>query len=154
MFLDNQTFATIIDATPLISIDLVVKNKHGQALLGFRTNRPAQQYWFVPGGRILKNESMKAAFSRLCRDELGLDCGIEQATFLGPYEHFYPDSVFGEHISTHYLVLGYEIVVDEHQLQLPKEQHSQYQWFDVPVLLDHEKVHKHSKWYFQPHHYR
>lgn len=148
MFLDNKTFGTVIDSTPLISIDLVVKNQQSQALLGFRTNRPAQDYWFVPGGRIQKNESMKTAFTRLCENELGLTCAIEQAKCLGPFEHFYDDSVFGGHISTHYVVLGYEIIVDESQLSLPTEQHSQYQWFDVNTLLTQDNVHQHSKWYF------
>jgi len=148
MFLDNKIFETVIDSTPLISIDLVVKNQLGQALLGFRTNRPAQDYWFVPGGRIQKNESMKAAFTRLCENELGLTCAIEDAKCLGYFEHFYDDSVFGDHVSTHYVVLGYEIIVDESQLSLPTEQHSQYQWFDVNTLLTQENVHQHSKWYF------
>ena len=148
MFLDNKIFETVIDSTPLISLDLVVKNQQGQALLGFRTNRPAQNYWFVPGGRIQKNESMKAAFTRLCEIELGLIYTIEQAKCLGPFEHFYDDSVFGGHVSTHYVVLGYEIVVDESQLSLPTEQHSQYQWFDVNTLLTQDNVHQHSKWYF------
>lgn len=148
MFLDNNTFETVIDSTPLISIDLVVKNQQGQSLLGFRTNRPAQNYWFVPGGRIQKNESMKNAFTRLCQNELGLTYTIAQATFLGPYEHFYDDSVFGEHVSTHYVVLGYEITVDEFELSLPTAQHSRYQWFDVNSLLKQNNVHQHSKWYF------
>ncbi|MFT6919595.1 MAG: colanic acid biosynthesis protein WcaH [Cognaticolwellia sp.] len=148
MFLDNNTFETVIDSTPLISIDLVVKNPQGQFLFGFRTNRPAQDYWFVPGGRIQKNESMKNAFTRLCLHELGLIFSIEQATFLGLYEHFYDDSVFGDHVSTHYVVLGYQITVDDSQLSLTTEQHSQYQWFDIDVLLTQDNVHQHSKWYF------
>jgi colanic acid biosynthesis protein WcaH len=148
MFLDNKTFETVIDSTPLISIDLVVKKPQGRALFGFRTNRPAQDYWFVPGGRIQKNESIKSAFTRLCLHELGLTCSIEQAAFLGTYEHFYDDSVFGEHVSTHYVVLGYEIMVDESELSLPTEQHSKYQWLDVNTLLTQDNVHQHSKWYF------
>ncbi|MGI2109494.1 GDP-mannose mannosyl hydrolase [Shewanella frigidimarina] len=148
MFLDNNTFETVIDSTPLISIDLVVRNPKGHALLGYRTNRPAKDHWFVPGGRILKSELMKNAFTRLCQQELGLDFSLERASFLGLFEHFYDDSVFGEHLSTHYVVLGYEITVDESQLSLPSEQHSQYQWFDVDTLLTQDNVHQHSKWYF------
>lgn len=70
MFLDQTTFSTIIACTPLVSIDLVVTNANGQVLLGQRLNRPAKNYWFVPGGRILKNESLAQAFKRLTRDEL------------------------------------------------------------------------------------
>ena len=51
-----STFKTVIASTPLISIDLVIKNNTGRILLGKRTNRPAQGFWFVPGGRVLKDE--------------------------------------------------------------------------------------------------
>jgi colanic acid biosynthesis protein WcaH len=40
MFLSENTFETVIASTPLISIDLVVKNSQGQYLLGYRNNKP------------------------------------------------------------------------------------------------------------------
>ena len=86
MFLDETTFKTVIASTPLISIDLVVKNTKGEYLLGYRNNRPAQGFWFVPGGRILKDETMDDAFIRLCKDELGVALMRQQAFFLGPFE--------------------------------------------------------------------
>ena len=72
MYLEKETFKTVIGATPLIAIDLLVKNSAGQYLLGYHNNRPAQGYWFVHGGRILKNESIAEAFKRLCLHELGI----------------------------------------------------------------------------------
>ncbi|WP_324295571.1 NUDIX domain-containing protein [Rheinheimera sp. UJ51] len=62
MFLDNSTFSTVLASTPLVSIDLLIENTKGEILLGERKNRPAQGFWFVPSGRILKNESLAAAF--------------------------------------------------------------------------------------------
>ena len=56
MFLDEGTFKSVIENAPLVSIDLVVKNSLGQYLFGYRTNRPAKGFWFVPGGRIHKGE--------------------------------------------------------------------------------------------------
>ncbi|WP_259346526.1 NUDIX domain-containing protein [Vibrio rotiferianus] len=53
-------------STPLVSIDLVIENAQGQTLLWLHNNRPAQGFWFVPGGRVLKGESLKDAFLRLC----------------------------------------------------------------------------------------
>ena len=147
-FLDRETFTTVIDSTPLVSIDLVVENEQGEFLLGQRKNRPAQGYWFVPGGRILKGEPMVEAFKRLTHQELGTAVPIEMATLLGPYEHFYDDFVFGSGVSTHYVVLGYKVRVQTGELALPLEQHNDYQWFSKASLLASQSVHKHSKWYF------
>jgi colanic acid biosynthesis protein WcaH len=147
MYLEKETFKTVIASTPLISIDLIVKNTQGEYLLGYRTNQPAKNSWFVPGGRILKDESMDDAFVRLCKNELGLSATRQKAKFLGPYEHFYQDYVFGDDVTTHYVVLGYEIVVDVEITALPNEQHNQYKWFTKDELLTCENVHLHSKWY-------
>ena len=147
MFLSDKTFSTVLDSTPLVSIDLVVQNPQGQVLLGERKNRPAQGYWFVPGGRILKNESLEAAFKRLTQDELGQAFSITEARLQGPFDHFYTDSVFGDSPSTHYVAIAYRLNV--HSLaNLPQEQHSHYQWFDVDHLLNNERVHQHTKAYF------
>ena len=54
--LNDTDFLHIVDATPLVSIDLVLRNERDEVLLGQRKNRPAQGIWFVPGGRIRKNE--------------------------------------------------------------------------------------------------
>ena len=147
MYLDKRTFTTVIDSTPLVSIDLLVENSQGQVLLGLRNNRPAQGFWFVPGGRIRKNEKLDDAFERLCKEELGIELTRNQAEHLGPFEHFYDDFVFGEEVSTHYVVLGYKIVVDIDMTALPQKQHGQYQWFEKQVMLQDETVHIHSKWY-------
>jgi len=153
--LDKQTFKTVIDSTPLISIDLVVRDEAGRVLLGQRLNRPAQGFWFVPGGRILKDESLVDAFKRLTLDELGIELEISSARYLGLYEHFYADSIFtddvsGVNISTHYVVNGFEVVLPAavKQDQLPDEQHGDYHWFTEGELMASDQVHVHSKWYF------
>lgn len=148
MLLDEQTFQTIIESTPLISIDLIVKNHQGQALLGKRKNPPAKNFWFVVGGRILKNETFHQAFTRLTMQELGQSFSLNQATFIAPYQHFYDDSIFGNQISTHYVVLAYELLV-KNLNELPAEQHSRYHWFDIDELVDNVEVHQYTKDYFK-----
>ncbi|MDO6617625.1 GDP-mannose mannosyl hydrolase [Shewanella sp. 6_MG-2023] len=147
MYLDKPIFTTVINSTPLVSIDLLIENSQGQVLLGLRNNRPAKGFWFVPGGRIQKNEKLDDAFKRLCFEELGIKHARQKAEHLGPFEHFYDDFVFGEEVSTHYVVLGYKIVVDLDIDALPQKQHGQYQWFDKEAMRQDEKVHIHSKWY-------
>ncbi len=147
MFLDNTTFTTVLASTPLVSIDLLIENQRGQILLGRRNNRPAQGFWFVPGGRILKNETLASAFERLTLNELGLKFSIGDATLQGPYDHFYTDSVFGAAPSTHYVAIAYRLRVAQ-LVNLPQEQHADYQWFSVKELLSHPDVHPHTKAYF------
>ncbi len=95
MWLSDETFKSIIQHTPLISIDLIVRNEAGEVLLGKRVNAPAKSYWFVPGGRVRENETLDDAFVRLVKEELGIESGITRADakFLGLYEHFYDDNV-------------------------------------------------------------
>ena len=58
-YLTGDLFKTIIDNTPLVSVDLIVKCK-GKILLGKRVNKPAQGYWFTLGGRVLKTRIFRA----------------------------------------------------------------------------------------------
>lgn len=149
MLLSQLDFKQVIKNTPLISLDLIVTNEDRQLLLGLRKNRPAQGYWFVPGGRILKDETIESAFERLTLNELGKTFFMQQGKFKGVYQHFYADSAMSEGISTHYVVLAYQLSVNLVELNLPTEQHSCYQWLTADEALSEQKVHLHSKWYFE-----
>ncbi|EJG0972888.1 GDP-mannose mannosyl hydrolase [Vibrio parahaemolyticus] len=146
--LDINIFKTVVASTPLISIDLVVKSSEGKVLLGSRKNRPAKGFWFVPGGRILKDEKLDVAFQRLTRSELGEAFALSKADFIGVYEHLYEDNFSGEPFSTHCIVLGYELIWKGELSDLPLEQHSRYQWWDVNELLTSKDVHCNTKAYF------
>ncbi|WP_281645893.1 GDP-mannose mannosyl hydrolase [Parendozoicomonas sp. Alg238-R29] len=143
-----DVFKSVVANAPLISIDLVVKNEQGQILLGLRDNRPAQGFWFVPGGRIRKDESIKKAFSRLAFIELGINLSIKDAEFIGVYEHFYSDNFSGTDFSTHYIVMGYCMNLDVDLNTLPHGQHREYRYVTKNELLNCLKVHKYTKNYF------
>ncbi|WP_068711545.1 GDP-mannose mannosyl hydrolase [Vibrio tritonius] len=149
MFLTDDQFKNVIEYTPLVSIDLVVCNMSGQILVGKRNNRPAKGDWFVPGGRVLKNEALHQAFKRLSLKELGVEFSMSNASFLGVFEHFYDDCFFDEFISTHYVVLAYQLNIDEHSLCLQDEQHCEYRWMDIASLLSSDSVHQNTKRYFE-----
>ena len=71
MFLNKDQFINVVRDTTLISIDLCIKNK-SSVLLGRRKNAPAKGSFFVPGGRIRKNEKINEALERILLDETGL----------------------------------------------------------------------------------
>jgi len=150
MWLPDETFKSVIQHTPLISIDLIVRNEQGEVLLGKRVNAPAKGYWFVPGGRVRKNETLDDAFVRLVREELGIESGITRADtkFLGVFEHFYDDCVFGDNVSTHYVVLAHEIIVNDFN-NLPIQQHLNFDLCDVVNILESDFVNQYSKNYFK-----
>ena len=143
--LDNQTFKTVINSTPLISIDLLVK-KDNKILLGKRINKPAQGYLFSIGGRVYKNETIDIAMMRIAKNELNIELKLTPR-FIGVFEHFYDDSIY-HGLSTHYVNLAYEIEIQE-TLNLPTEQHSEYQWLTIDELLKSNQVHKYVKDYFK-----
>jgi len=147
--LDRETFAHIVEHTPLIAIDLIIKDSKGRVLLGRRVNAPAKDYWFVPGGRIYKNETISKAFSRIFFTETGHELLIDNARFLGVYEHFYENSFYDENISTHYVVLGYEVNYDFSIDILPETQHNTYKIVPVKTLIQDAKVHSNVKLYFK-----
>ncbi len=137
----------VIQSTPLVSIDLILMNKAGDVLLGKRKNRPARDFWFVPGGRVLKGEEIHQAINRISRDELNCDLLEQDVRFLGVYEHFYDDSMFSDDVSTHYVVLGYRAKITG-DVSLPFEQHRDYRWFSPDEIERCPLVHQNTKAYF------
>ena len=46
--------------------------------MGYRKNQPAKNFWFTPGNRTGKMETLQQGFERLVENELGLDKNIIQ----------------------------------------------------------------------------
>ncbi|MFC4275067.1 GDP-mannose mannosyl hydrolase [Achromobacter aloeverae] len=158
---------------PLVSIDLLLRDAGGRYLIGLRGNPPARGSWFVPGGRIRKNESLHAALRRICEDELALSLPSDCWRLHGVYEHFYEDNFAGEtdrgttphdttgrgttDCSTHYVVLAYLAQLPAHlgSLQaedrlgrLPTDQHSDYRWAHPRAMAQDDTVHPYTRAYF------
>jgi len=144
-------FLDVVRLTPLVAIDLLVRDAHGRVLLGHRRNRPARGTWFVPGGRILKDETLDAAFSRIADAELGIaKLARSSARFEGVFEHHYSDNFAGEPgVSTHYIVLAYALSVASAQPVGRPDQHSEYLWLTPHELLARDDVHENTKAYFR-----
>ncbi len=145
--LGKEEFISVVKHTPLVSIDLVVCSGDHKVLMGMRVNEPAAGLWFVPGGRIRKNESIEEAFARITGTELGKAYPIEHARLLGAFTHKYATNFAHEpDITTHYVVLAYQLQTDIDPLQLPVDQHSDYRW--IGKGDDLASVHPHAQAYF------
>ena len=151
--LSKKEFAHIVKHTPLVSIDLIIENEEGRILLGYRNNQPVKGYWFVPGGRIRKDEPFREAFRRIFRAETGQSIKFEEAEFLGVYEHLYPGDNFAgeEGYGTHYIVIAYRMAPGGALNNLPKEQHASYRWATPAEILNDPDIHLNTKNYFNGH---
>lgn len=143
-YIEGETFKSVIANTPLVSVDLIVRDNE-KILLGRRINKPAQGYWFTLGGRILKDEMINSAIRRIAQVELGVELN-STPKFIGVFEHLYDDSIF-DHVTTHYINLGYEVELSALEA-LPKDQHDDYRWFDLEELMHSSDVHDYVKDYF------
>lgn len=148
MRLPREAFLEVVRNTPLVSVDLVVRDARDRVLVGLRTNEPARGWWFVPGGRVYKDERLAAAFARITLAELGVTRELASARPLGVYEHLYDTNALeAPGVSTHYVVLAYALRVTE-ALALPDAQHARYAWRDEAELRGDPAVHENTRAYF------
>jgi len=143
--LNQQDFLNVIKNTPLFSIDLVIVNEKREVLYGLRKNKPARGWWFVPGGRIYKNETLDNAFRRISAEELDFPLEIEAGTLLGLFEHLYENSIADAQTSTHYINAPYLVFCQKHDITPPLLQHSSYRWVAIENIQMDPDIHCYSK---------
>jgi colanic acid biosynthesis protein WcaH len=154
-WLSEENFSSACAALPLVSIDFMITRPGHQGrelLLGLRNNRPAQGWWFTPGGRIRKNEALATALRRVAQEELELSVDwLGRAQLLGAWDHFYSDSAFDPRVSTHYVNLPHalHLTVDEAQAVQPPcghgHQHQTWIWMPVEQARTEECVHEYVR---------
>jgi len=145
--LSLRAFSSLIENGPLISIDLLVETDTG-FLLGKRIHKPAKGYWFVPGGRVFKNETIDDAIQRISFKEIHKKLSREDLEFYGVFEHFYSDSFVSDDVSTHYVVLAYKVKLSQLMEDLPLVEHEEYKTFTVKEIIKNDLVHSYTKQYF------
>jgi len=154
ILLNREQFLEVIDRTPLVSVDLVIRDSQKRTLLGRRVNEPEKGKWFVPGGRIMKGESLNDAFERITKAEIGIKHSRIEARLIGAYSHLYDTNVFLEDgISTHYVVLAYELHLADNLIddlnEMETSQHSKYNWFAREEVESTPEVHEYVLEYFR-----
>lgn len=69
--LPDELFYFISRFTPLVNVDLLIKNKHGNTLLTWRHDKFYGPGWHIPGGIIRFKESFEQRIHKVARIELG-----------------------------------------------------------------------------------
>ncbi len=120
-------YQKIHQVIPIVTVDLVVKNR-GSFLLVKRKNEPEANVWYFPGGRVLKNERLKEAAKRKLKEETGLTGKTQR--LLGIHEHFYnPRHSYFKNFSSHVISFVFEVSVSQKSLITLDKQSSDFRWF-------------------------
>jgi colanic acid biosynthesis protein WcaH len=137
-WVDDDDWGTIVANVPIPSVDLVVSHDGG-IVLGRRANDPAKGEWFVPGGRIQKNERMRQAVHRVADEELDVDVQIRES--LGSYDHLYETSDVDGVESKHYVASGFVVEpLSDPLTGHTDDQHTELRLFDERPANCHEYV--------------
>ena len=150
-FTPKDDYLHVIKHTQLISLDMIITNPEGKILLGKRKNEPAKGTWFVPGGRVYKNETFAKAGLRISEGELGVALPYDRE--IGVYHHNYNNNFDNEDYGTHYIVfavainLTQDLVLNTDSMD---DQHEELKWFHSDELLADPNVHVFTKSYFHP----
>ncbi len=123
----ESLYKEILKNIPICCVDLVIQSEKG-VLLVYRKNEPAKNTWWLPGGRIIKNEKMEDAVLRKAFEETGLKVQIKNK--IGVYETLFDknpfnDPSFGAHsVNICFLVeaLNQEVKLDN--------QSSEFRWIN------------------------
>ena len=128
----DRLYRQILENMPIVCVDVVVRDAHSRVLLVHRDTEPAKDTWWLPGGRLLKHETLADCARRKIREEVGLDVrvlkklGVYETTFpRGPY----PDLETGIHsVNVGFLTeptgASAEVVLDETS--------AAHRWIDRP----------------------
>ena len=123
MYLSKKDYKKIASQFPILCVDGIIAWK-GKFLLVKRKNEPMAHEWWVPGGRVLKDELLEVAFRRKMKEETGLD--VRVVARLGCYEEIYEKSdIPGSKHTVSVVFVG--IPIEEPIIKLD-EQSSEYQW--------------------------
>lgn len=69
--LPKEAFLLVSQLTPLINVDLLVRNNQGETLLTWRDDEYYGPGWHVPGGIVRFKEHIASRIQAVARDELG-----------------------------------------------------------------------------------
>lgn len=148
--LPKEEYVRLMASGPIPAVDMVITDRDGKVLLGRRTDHPAQGFWFVPGGRLLRDETVSEAVRRISTRELGV--ALEPGRGLGVFHHRHPTDAVGAHTGCHFVVLS---VAARWPSELPAPvpadgSHEALRFFHVHDLLRDHSVHQLTKNYFLP----
>jgi colanic acid biosynthesis protein WcaH len=127
MKLAVEEYRKILSTVPIVCVDCLVINDKGEYLLVKRKNEPLKGEYWVPGGRLHKNERLTDAVRRKMREEIGVE--VEIVKGLGYFEEFFERTAEGAEGGAHSISFLYLVKPKSYDMRLD-DQSLEWGWFD------------------------
>ncbi|MFC2038927.1 NUDIX domain-containing protein [Chloroflexota bacterium] len=75
--LPDELFYYISTTTPLVNVDLLIKDENGRTLLSQRNDQYAGKGWHVPGGIVRFKETLETRVKKVAEAEIGIDISFD-----------------------------------------------------------------------------
>ena len=122
--IDDSLYNKIIDVLPILCVDGFIVDDD-KILLLKRNNYPAINEWWVPGGRVVKNELLCDSIIRKVKEETGLD--VEILNQIGITETIFE--------TKHTVNVCFSLKVKSDNINITiNSEHSEYKWFKMDSL--------------------
>jgi colanic acid biosynthesis protein WcaH len=69
--LPDELFFFVSRVTPLVNVDLLIKDESGRTLLSWRDDRYAGKGWHLPGGIVRFRETLETRVRKVAESEIG-----------------------------------------------------------------------------------
>ncbi|MFA6280892.1 MAG: NUDIX domain-containing protein [Candidatus Omnitrophota bacterium] len=76
--LPQELFYYISKTTPLVNVDLLIKDERGRILLAWRDDEHCGKGWHVPGGIVRFKETIEARIKKVAKTEIGTSISFEK----------------------------------------------------------------------------
>lgn len=127
MLVSNKLYKQFAQNFPIICVDgIIVQN--GKYLLVKRQNEPLKEEWWIPGGRLYKDETLEKGFRRKIKEETGLD--VRVVARIGFYEESFKLNDLGIDSKHTISIVFIATPIDPSQKIKLDKQSSEYKWAD------------------------
>ena len=139
--LPHELFLLVSELTPLVNVDLLVKDERGQTLLTWRHDEFYGPGWHVPGGILRFKEKAETRIAEVARLELGASVRFASEPLL-VREVMNPNrDVRGHFISIVYLCALTSAPAERLRQAGAEPRHGEWRWHDKcphDVIAQHE----------------
>lgn len=120
---------------PRVCVDAVVVRSE-EVLMTRRAIEPELGKWHLPGGKIVRGETIDEALKRHVLHDLGVGCRVFD--LLGVSEFLDQHAVVGDYTFTmHSIMICKKVELQRYDIRLNREEASEWQWFNcLPKDID------------------